>query len=235
MVAHAVHPAGQAHGFADVGGTQRAARVRAIAVQASAFAGALSALLGRLRGGVLRLLLRLRLSHNAVRSSAAICHEVRGKSACVRGVVKDGRRPTRHGFAVSRALSPEGCQRAKERGRQTTAILGNNPAAFRRPRAAAAVPRVQRHRQRAFGPTRRVLAAGLSSLRTSGGCAPKGCGKRRCRRASVPGVATHAQPRSPAPASEASFTSRQTQRKTRLPQPGTGPCPASDAQLMRPA
>ena len=98
--------------------------------------------------------------------------------------------------------SPEACQRAKERGRQTTAILGNNPAAFRRPRAAAAVPRVQRHRQRAFGPTRRVLAAGLSSLRTSGGCAPKGCGKRRCRRASVPGVATHAQPRSPAPASE---------------------------------
>ena len=81
--------------------------------------------------------------------------------------------------SFSRALSPEGCQRAKERGRQTTAILGNNPAVFRRPRAAAAVPRVQRHRQRAFGPTRRVLAAGLSSFGTSGGCAAQ-TRLRRC-------------------------------------------------------
>ena len=35
---------------------------------------------------------------------------------------------------VSRAVRPEACQRARERGRQTTAVLVNSPAAFRRPR-----------------------------------------------------------------------------------------------------
>ena len=67
---------------------------------------------------------------------------------------------------------PRGMRMSEERGRQTTAILGNNPAAFRRPRAAACLPRVQRHRQRAFGPTRRLLGRRASSFRTSGGCAP---------------------------------------------------------------
>ena len=76
MVAHAVHPARQAHAIADVGSAQRAAGVRAVAVERRAA-------LRRLRRTF-----RLRVGHRAARSRAAICDEVRGKSACTSGDVK---------------------------------------------------------------------------------------------------------------------------------------------------
>ena len=59
-------------------------------------------------------------------------------------------------FARSRAaMAPRD---VKERGSAGAETLRSviSEAAFRRPRAAAAVPRVQRHRQRASGPTRRL-------------------------------------------------------------------------------
>jgi hypothetical protein len=97
----------------------------------------------------------------------------------------------------SRALSPEGCQRARERGRQTTAILVTSPAAFRRPRRCAAVSRVQAHRQRPSDPT---------LWRSTPGCCVRDRKatalvviERRCRRASVRAVAGGAQPRSATP------------------------------------
>ena len=91
-------------------------------------------------------------------------------------------------ISFSRALAP---RHVKERGSAGAKRPPSyNPAAFRRPRAAAAVPRVQRHRQRAFGPTRRVLAAGLHRLGPPSCCASQvQLRERRCRRASVQFVA----------------------------------------------
>ena len=114
----------------------------------------------------------------------------------------------------------------RERGRQTTAIL-TSPAAFRRPRAV-----VLPCRECNIGcngpsvPSWLLSEPDYASFRTSGGCAARSPEPRRCRRASVRAVASSARPRSPAPESEASFTSRRPrERKARPPQPGTDPAP----------
>jgi hypothetical protein len=71
-------------------------------------------------------------------------------------------------------VSPEVCKEPRERGHQTTAIRFCNSRQSSGARVRwSAVPRVQHRRQRASGPARRLQGAGLSSLRTFGGCAPE--------------------------------------------------------------
>src|SRR6185312_12632954 len=94
---------------------------------------------------------------------------------------------------ASRTIGPEGCQKARERGRQTTAIL----VTIRRPFGA----RVGVSPRRGCGhsgtepwvPPAHLLG-GLSSFGTVGGCAQVLL-SAVARRASVQSVATHAQPR----------------------------------------
>ena len=130
-----------------------------------------------------------------------------------------------HASSVSRA-EPRGCQRAEGARAPKRCDLVMLEAAFRRPRAVLAVPRVQHRLQRAFGPTRGFLGRrafvvqDLWRLRCS---IPE---PRRCRRASVRPIAGRAQPRSPAPESEDELSSRRRcERKATPPQPGTDPAP----------
>ena len=128
-------------------------------------------------------------------------------------VLRSDRRDHTYGIArtflysrelASRGMSKNEGTRAPDdrRSKQTN---GDLPA----PASVAAVPKVQHRRQRAFGPTRRVLAAGLSSFRTLSGCARPWPNDHGGCRAPLPkgvrAVCCHsAQPRSPAPGSEES-------------------------------
>ena len=123
-------------------------------------------------------------------------------------------------------------QPKRERGRQTTAILGNSPATFRRPRRLLAVPRVRSHRQWASGPPGRLapgcIVEDRGLLRSRLKC------ERHCRRASVQLVArVHSPDHRPRYVRELRLASAAATVQ-RLPQPGHRPHPASDAQLLRP-
>ncbi len=75
-------------------------------------------------------------------------------------------------------------------------------------------------------------------IRTVGGCAPRRTMRSAAaRRASVQCVATPAQPRvhGPGICGELHPRGRRMIAKSALPQPGHRPCPASDAQLLRPS
>jgi hypothetical protein len=139
----------------------------------------------------------------------------------------------RHGFAGSRA-TPRGMSKNEGARAPNDRHPSNNPAAFRRPRAAAAVPRVLSTSSAGLGSHPAAFRA--PGYRRSGPLAAAlhkmGSGSAAARRASVRAVASLARPRSPAPESEVSFTSRRPcERKARPPQPGTVPAPRQTLKL----
>ena len=139
-------------------------------------------------------------------------------------------------LAYSRTGVPRDVKEPRERGRQTTAILVTSPAAFRRPRAVAcraegAVTSSARLRSHPVACNAGLTHQDRWRLRST---------KKRCGAPLRDGRPCSVLPRlhsleSTAPASAASFTARQADDRNQPASTGHRPCPASDAQLLRPS
>ena len=133
---------------------------------------------------------------------------------------------------VLAGVSPEGCQKPRERGRRNAAsycFIGQPVGARARCSASAEGATTS---SAAFGPTRAQHVAGHCVVRDRGRLRSEvWMRSAAARRASVRAVASRAQPRSPAPESEVSEPHDDAANGATPPQPGTVPAPRQTLKL----